>query len=566
MADNETDPGCGPVLQSNYDKDESKPYPTNTYTPPSHVPGKKTAPSNPQGQPFVDHSKFDIVKAAQYGILERCRQLVEEEGIDVRVPDVENVTALHWASINNKVPVMEYFISKGAVVDQKGGNLNATPLHWAVRQGHIDAVVLLMKHGADPTLQDSEGCGGLHLAAQFGHTSIVAYLLAKNVDVDHVDQNGMTPLMWAAYRSFGIETIRVLLNFGASVNYADKVHRNTALHWAIASSNTNSIKPLLKSGAKLDLLNEQGLLPIDLATERRNGWIIHTLESATSIPSGGRSFFRSFTTDKDKKRKMGIIVPTVAMFAAGFILEYSPWWLYTVTLLAGLGFALNFVLRKLSKLQKLGCYETLANFAPRVCFLSTIPSRVVVLGIPTKLGILISCRFVAQSDQSTAQCVTNVLQGWITIVLGLITASVTKTITTSSDFNANCGPFEKGILTSIVSICECAPWVTWGYVHALFHGFWVGALLVCNCYQLFWLGMTTNERMNSPRYQHFHDGKTGKIQSPFARGVVQNIADFFECSIFGLVKPNRVDWMSQYDVSNFAQGQHQSRRMYDNVV
>ena len=74
-----------------------------------------------------------FVQAAQYGIIEKCQQLIEEEGIDVRVPDAENVTILHWASINNRVQVMEYLISKGAVVDQRGGNLNGTPLHWAIR-------------------------------------------------------------------------------------------------------------------------------------------------------------------------------------------------------------------------------------------------------------------------------------------------------------------------------------------------------------------------------------------------------------------------------------------------
>ena len=47
------------------------------------------------------------------------------------------------------------------------------------------------------------GCSCIHLAAQFGHTSIVAYLIAKGQDVDMLDKNGMTPLMWAAYRVFG---------------------------------------------------------------------------------------------------------------------------------------------------------------------------------------------------------------------------------------------------------------------------------------------------------------------------------------------------------------------------
>ena len=49
----------------------------------------------------------------------------------------------------------------------------------------------------------STGCSCIHLAAQFGHTAIVAYLIAKGQDVDMQDRNGMTALMWAAYRVFG---------------------------------------------------------------------------------------------------------------------------------------------------------------------------------------------------------------------------------------------------------------------------------------------------------------------------------------------------------------------------
>jgi hypothetical protein len=50
-----------------------------------------------------------------------------------------------------------YFISKGAIVDRFGGDLNSTPLHWATRQGHLPMVVLLMSYGADPSLRDGEG-------------------------------------------------------------------------------------------------------------------------------------------------------------------------------------------------------------------------------------------------------------------------------------------------------------------------------------------------------------------------------------------------------------------------
>ncbi len=49
------------------------------------------------------------------------------------------------------------------------------------------------------------GCASLHLASQFGHTPIVAFLVAKGDEStpDIQDKNGMTALMWAAYRVFG---------------------------------------------------------------------------------------------------------------------------------------------------------------------------------------------------------------------------------------------------------------------------------------------------------------------------------------------------------------------------
>ena len=63
-----------------------------------------------------DPSTFDAVKSAQYGAVERLRQIVEEEGRDVNAPDAENVSLLHWAAINNRREVVVYLLGKGANV------------------------------------------------------------------------------------------------------------------------------------------------------------------------------------------------------------------------------------------------------------------------------------------------------------------------------------------------------------------------------------------------------------------------------------------------------------------
>ena len=45
------------------------------------------------------------MEASQYGILQRCIELVEQENVSVVNGDEEGITVLHWAAINNRIPV-----------------------------------------------------------------------------------------------------------------------------------------------------------------------------------------------------------------------------------------------------------------------------------------------------------------------------------------------------------------------------------------------------------------------------------------------------------------------------
>lgn len=57
------------------------------------------------------------------------------------------------------------------------------------------SVILLMQHGANPEFIDAEGLACIHVAAQFGHTAVIAYFIAKGIDINSLDNNGLTPLM-----------------------------------------------------------------------------------------------------------------------------------------------------------------------------------------------------------------------------------------------------------------------------------------------------------------------------------------------------------------------------------
>ena len=90
-----------------------------------------------------------------------------------------------------------YYIHLGAEVDAIGGELMSTPMHWATRQGHTQIVVMLLQYGADYSIKDREGYTCLHLAAQFGFTAIVAYLIAKGQSV-----NSQVGMGWGSVQGF----------------------------------------------------------------------------------------------------------------------------------------------------------------------------------------------------------------------------------------------------------------------------------------------------------------------------------------------------------------------------
>lgn len=277
----------------------------------------KNRPEIPRAS-SLDCSNFDIVKATQYGAIDRVTELIEA-GADVNEPDSETVTLLHWASINNRKEIVKYLIGKGADVNAIGGELASTPLHWATRQGHLATVTLLVKAGADPTLRDATGFACIHLAAQSGFTSIVAYLVAKGINPNSSDRSAMTPLMWSAYKINNLDPTRLLLVLGASHSLTDNLHGNTALHWAIISKNNTAISTLVRHGADLDVPNFQNETPMTLLGPHIGAaWLGHKISHDIKEKQGKS---RVWCRDKRIRYYCMAITPFIVFYLIGMILK-----------------------------------------------------------------------------------------------------------------------------------------------------------------------------------------------------------------------------------------------------
>ncbi|KXS20428.1 ankyrin [Gonapodya prolifera JEL478] len=218
----------------------------------------------PNGAPADGPSLF---QAAQQGNLTRVQYLIESGHSNASDRDEQNVTALHWAAINNHLRISQYLIDNKAEVDAKGGDLVATPLHWATRSGYMQMVTLLIQNGANPNERDNQGYNAMHLAAHGGHSMLLLYLVAYGMEVDTLDTMGRTPLMWVCYMGTSMDAFDILIRLNADLDRLDSTSF-TALHWALVTSHLEMARKLVHLGARTDLRDSNGKTPLDWATER----------------------------------------------------------------------------------------------------------------------------------------------------------------------------------------------------------------------------------------------------------------------------------------------------------
>jgi palmitoyltransferase len=206
--------------------------------------------------------------AAQRGEVDTVTRLLDEGLYQATDRDFQNVTALHWASINNRIEVVRLLIVRGADPNAQGGDLMATPLHWACRKGHVAAASVLMDKGADPTILDAQGFNALHLAVHSSNPFLVLYFVVAPepaLSLDMVDTLGHTALMWAAYQGDNV-TVDILLQQGANVHLQDQ-SGFTCVHWAVSKGNTDCAIKLIRAGVDLSVREGKGRTARELALE-----------------------------------------------------------------------------------------------------------------------------------------------------------------------------------------------------------------------------------------------------------------------------------------------------------
>ena len=104
--------------------------------------------------------------------------------------------------------------------------------------------------------------------AKYGDIELLAQLITAGADVNAADNDGWTPLHWAAYKGH-VECVRLLLAApGIDVNKADKNKKYgwTPLIWAVVKGHVECVRLLLAApGIDVNKADNNGVTPLKVA-------------------------------------------------------------------------------------------------------------------------------------------------------------------------------------------------------------------------------------------------------------------------------------------------------------
>ena len=238
-----------------------------------------------------------VADAAERGDRANLRAMIDGHA-DVNLPQVDGMTALHWASRGGDSELVRILLDQGAN-PRAANRYGVTPLALACTAGDGGVVGALLAAGADPNARLVGDETALMTAARTGVVAPVRALLERGAEVDARDRRGQTALMWAAAEGHA-EVVQLLIAAGADFR-TPLASGFTPLFFAVREGKTAAVRVLLAAGADINEAMEpkktggkgplRGTSPLVLAVENGHFDLALVLLDAGADPNDQRSGF-----------------------------------------------------------------------------------------------------------------------------------------------------------------------------------------------------------------------------------------------------------------------------------
>ncbi|XP_053249653.1 protein phosphatase 1 regulatory subunit 12B isoform X9 [Podarcis raffonei] len=237
---------------------------------------------------FEDGAVF--LAACSSGDTEEVKRLLAR-GARLNTANVDGLTALHQACIDENLDMVKFLIEYGANVNQQD-NEGWTPLHAVASCGYLNIAEYLISHGANVAAVNSEGEVPSDLAEEAAMKDLLLEQVKKQgLDLDQArkaeeqqmlqdarqwlnrrkiedrkqPRTGATALHVASAKGYS-EVMRLLIQAGYDVNVQDNdgwTPLHAAAHWGVKEA----CSILAEALCDMDIRNKLGQTPFDVADE-----------------------------------------------------------------------------------------------------------------------------------------------------------------------------------------------------------------------------------------------------------------------------------------------------------
>ncbi|KAF5304118.1 hypothetical protein FQA39_LY01903 [Lamprigera yunnana] len=197
-----------------------------------------------------------FLAACAAGDKEEVLRLIEK-GADIDTTNIDGLTALHQACIDDNLDMVEFMVEHGSDVN-RGDNEGWTPLHATASCGFLSIAKYLIEHGANVAAVNNDG----ELPLDIAECEDMEDLLQTEIDEQGIDCDAAR-----------LEEERIMLKdakewLATTCSPVDSIHPKTgatALHVAAAKGYIKVMKILIQCGADVDKQDIDGWTPLHAA-------------------------------------------------------------------------------------------------------------------------------------------------------------------------------------------------------------------------------------------------------------------------------------------------------------
>lgn len=186
------------------------------------------------------------------------------------------ITPFHLAARQGHTDILELLLPyfKNNINHQSGyfSYNHLTALHEAANNGRGDATSFLLQNGADPEIEDRYGNTPLLATTAHKKLHAITLLLDAQANINHInnqEQNCLHLIVRAKSEKHKSLTIaKLLIERGININAQDE-NGDTPLHYAATKNYTNMIKLLLYHNANKHAVNSRQKTPFGIARMKK---------------------------------------------------------------------------------------------------------------------------------------------------------------------------------------------------------------------------------------------------------------------------------------------------------